>query len=121
MLKGLRAGDLDRRITIQRASATRDALNNPIPAWSDLAEVKASKREVSDAERRAAQENAAEISTRFQIHWSPTVADINPKDRVIYDAIVHEIVAVKELGRRQGLEISCVARPDEPAITVAGD
>jgi SPP1 family predicted phage head-tail adaptor len=106
------AGKLDRRITINRATETRDGFNNVVLTWAPLATVWASKLEISDGERIGAMEVGAEITTRFQIRWAPVVEDVNPKDRVIFNGRVHDIFGVKELGRRIGYEITTKARAD---------
>lgn len=108
----LRTGSLDRRITLQRATVTTDSFNNPVQTWATLVTVWASKLDVRDSERVAAKEVGAEIGTRFQIRWSETVRDLNPKDRLVYADRTYEIVNVKEVGRREGLEISALARID---------
>ena len=111
----LPAGNLDRRIRLERATITQNALNEDIPTWGELATVWTSKLDVSDGERLAAAEVAAVISTRFRIRWSSLVASLNPKDRVVYPTSggrIYDIVAVKEIGRREGLEISAMARAD---------
>jgi head-tail adaptor len=110
------AGDLDRRIRIERLTlGARDEFNAFEPEeWFILAERRASRQDLSDRERVASQEAGSEISTRFQIRWSRAVADINPKDRVVTlpDLRIFGIVGVKEVGFREGLEISAVARSD---------
>lgn len=106
------SGPLDRRITIQRATTSADAYNEPIETWATLATVWAMKRDASDSERQRASETSAEITTRFQIRYSSTVAEINPKDRISYDGKTYDIWGVKEIGRREGLEISATARAD---------
>ena len=108
----LLAGKMDRRITLQRATVTYDALNNPVQTWATLATVWASKEDISDSERVAAKEVGAEITTRFQIRYSTDVSDLNPKDRLTYNSDTYQIVGVKEIGRREGLEITSVARID---------
>lgn len=107
------AAKLDRRIRIERATMGRDTMNNLVATgWSTLTTVWASKEDVRDAERVAAQEVGAEITTRFRIRWSTRVADVNPKDRLVFAGRIYQIVAVKEIGRRDGLEISATARID---------
>lgn len=108
----MQAGKLDRRITIERASETRDAFNNITYSWTPLVTVWAAKLDVRDAERWSAQEVGAEITTRFQIRWSTAVEDVNPKDRIVFDGRTYDINAVKEMGRREGLEITAAARAD---------
>jgi SPP1 family predicted phage head-tail adaptor len=108
----MRAGPLDRRITLQRATRAQDATGQEVETWATLAEVWGSKRDVSDSERVAAAEVSAEITTRFQIRWDSSWSDLNPKDRVVYNGRTYDISSVKEIGRREGLEITAAARSD---------
>lgn len=103
---------LDRRVTLQRASYAQNDLGEMVPTWATLATVWASRRDVSDGERVAAAEVSAIISTRFQIRYDTAWADLNPKDRLSHEGRIYEIVAVKMLGRRDGLEITAAARAD---------
>lgn len=110
----MRSEKLDRRIILQRYGRTFDADNQPIEVWTpDAGPVWASVQYVSDGEKSRAGEVAAIVSVRFQIRWSTAVATVNPKDRVAYEGKVFDIVGVKELERRQGLEISASAPADE--------
>jgi SPP1 family predicted phage head-tail adaptor len=107
------AGRLNRRVTLERATVSQDAMNEDVLTWSQLATVWASYEPVRDGERFRAGETAAGLSARFVIRWSSQVADLNPKDRLIFEGVTHEIVAVKEHGgRKVGIEISCVGRAD---------
>lgn len=108
----MEAGKLDRRIQILRASKTTNSLNEEIETWPVLTTVWAAKRDVSDGERMRAQEVEAEITTRFTLRWSSAVADVNPKDRVLYAGKTYDIFSVKEIGRRDGIEITATARSD---------
>lgn len=106
-------GKLDRRILLQRYGISYNADNEPIEGFTDLATVWASVQYASDGEKARAGAVAATVSVRFQIRWSTAVSTVNPKDRVAYDGKVFDIVGVKELGRREGLEISAAAPADE--------
>lgn len=108
----MEAGKLDRRVTLQRATFAQDDTGQEVATWADLVTVWASKRDVSDGERVAAAEVAASITTRFQIRWGSAWADLNPKDRVVCEGKTYDVSAVKELGRRAGLEITAAARSD---------
>lgn len=109
----MRAGALDRRITLRRFTpGAPNAFNEVVDAWNDLATLWASKRDISDGERTAAAQTGASITTRFQIRWSATVADLSPKDQLACEGKLYEITAVKELGRREGLEITARAKAD---------
>ena len=108
----MKAAKLDRSITIERFTETRDAFNNPVETWTTLATVRASVEHIRDSERWTAQEVGAAATMRFQIRWSSTLAELNAKDRVIYEGDTFDVAAVKELGRRKGLEITAAARAD---------
>ena len=108
----MKAGRLDRRITLERFSTTVDAYNEPVKAWGVLAVRWASYEPISDGERFRAAETQASASARFQIRWSTAVSDLNPKDRLSHDGVTHQILNVKEIGRREGIEITAVARAD---------
>lgn len=106
-------GRMDRRITIQRATETRDDFNNVVKTWSTLKTVWAEKRDVSDSERISSQEVGADITTRFWIEWYRDLEDLNPKDQLVYNGNTYRITAVKEMGRKQGMEITASARTDQ--------
>lgn len=108
----MQSGKLDRRIRLERFSETRDEYNEPVKAWGHLATRWASYEPLSDGEKFRAGETAANASARFQIRWSTQVSDLNPKDRLIFEGVTHEIIRVKELNRREGLEITTAARAD---------
>lgn len=111
----LRASKLDRQITIQRATIAKDSFNNDVvTGWNNLITVRAAKQDVRDGERISAMQVGADISTRFQVRWNSVIATVNPKDQLIFEGRVYEIVGVKELGRRVGREISAVTRIDRP-------
>lgn len=115
---GLAAGKLDRRVTIQRYGISYNGNNEPIEAWTDLDTVWASVEYASDGEKVRAASVGATISVRFQVRYSSTVRDVNPKDRVSFEGKLFDIAGVKELARREGLEISAAAQADNfvPAV-----
>ena len=108
----MQTGKLDRRVRLERFTETRDEYNEPVETWALMATRSASYEPLSDGERFRAGETAANASARFQIRWSTQVADLNPKDRLIFGGVTHEIIRVKELNRREGLEITTAARAD---------
>lgn len=110
------AGRLDRRITIQRATVSPNSFNESVETWHTLATVYVNSRAASAGESYRAQEVGAKISTRFIIRHSPVVADLNPRDRLVYGGLVHDITAVREKERNRWLEIDAVARPDIAAV-----
>lgn len=100
------AGKLDRRITLQRFFTTYDEWNQPTEGWTDLGQRWASKEDVSDGEKVRAAQVGASVSTRFQVRWDSVTSTITAADRLVYDGVEHEIQGVKEIGRREGLEIT---------------
>ena len=112
------AGELDRRITIQRATVTLNEFNEPIETWGDLTTVWAKRRDASATESYRAQEVGAQITARFTICWSTTVESVTPSDRVSFDDRLYNITAVRDIGRNQWREIDAVARADEAAEVV---
>lgn len=108
----MRAGKLDRKVTLERFTETRDAYNEVVKTWATLATVSASFEPLSDGERFRAGEVAANASARFQIRYSNTVKTLDPVDRLTFEGTTYEIVNVKQLGRREGIEITAAARAD---------
>lgn len=109
----MQAGKLDRRVQFRRFTLTDDGFTT-VETWADHgAPVWASRRDVSDRERMAAMEVSATITTRFQVRWSRFTAGITPKDRLTCEGAEYEITGIKELGRRQGFEITASARADQ--------
>ena len=96
------AGDLDRRITVQRSVLVDNGYEEK-PQWADLTTLWASHTAVSDGEKWAAGAVRTQITARFRVRYRP---DITTKDRVSYDGRAYDIVAVKEIGRRQFTEIT---------------
>lgn len=108
----LSAGKMDRKIVLQRFTETRDAYNEPVLTWATLATRAASYEPLSDGEWFRASETAANASARFVIRYSAAVADLSPLDRLTFEGLTYEIVNVKQVGRREGIEITAGARAD---------
>lgn len=116
----MKAGQLDRRIAIQRRVVTQDAYgeeNEGEDAWSSLAERWASYRPIDGSERFAAEQFVAREQVEFLVRWDSSLADVTPRDRVVYpiaapapEAHVYDIMAVHELGRREGLRLRTARR-----------
>jgi SPP1 family predicted phage head-tail adaptor len=106
----MRAGKLDRRITLQRAIvATPSAFNEPTPDWVDIATVWAQQRPNRGAERFSAQEINGQAVMTFHIRYR---SDVTVQDRILYEGRLWNIVDVREIGRRVVTEIDVVARAE---------
>ena len=126
----MRAGILDRRITIQRKTLTASGSGEPIETWATIAgcerRAASAPLPVRAGENLALPGIIATDQVTFKIRYSSEVATLNAKDRIIYpalddgsppampaDAHIYDIIAVNELGRREGLSIIAQRRPDE--------
>ncbi|WP_332717347.1 phage head closure protein [Pelagibacterium mangrovi] len=108
------AGDLDRRITLHKAGEPQgeDDFGNPIPGEDINLTRWAEYLPVSDRERLAAMEVSASYTARFRIRWSQAVKSVDPTWRLTFEGRVYDISGVKELGRREGIEITASARAE---------
>ena len=102
----------DRRVQFRRAALSQGGFGQ-VETWANHGPVTpAEKRDVSDAERMRANEIQAHITTRFRVRWSAFTAGLTPKDRLICEGLVYDISGIKEIGRREFLEITAGARAD---------
>lgn len=101
------AGELDRRVRFERKTVEDDGFSaDGTVSWVPIATVWASVVAVSDGEKWRAGALGAIVSHRIRVRFSSVFADLTAADRVVYRGDVLEIGAVKELGRREFLEIT---------------
>ena len=104
--------DLDRRITIERYVVVgNDGAGSQITEWRVLANVAASRHDVSDSERFAYGGIISDTLRRFTIRANGPQANVSGKDRLRYENKVWNIIGVKETrdGRNRFLEITAKA------------
>ena len=99
----MRAGSLDRVITIQRFSSAIDDFGTPVQTWTDVATVRAQLIQSSTQEyiRGGAVDQTVAV---FRMWW---LDGVTTADRVVSDGQNFNIKETKELGRRNGLELRC--------------
>lgn len=108
----IRSGALDRRVQFQRATLTDDGIGQA-ETFADHGPCHwASKADVSDGERLRAGQVEASLTTRFVVRHTPTTCGLTPADRLICEGRDYDILWIKEIGRREGFEISARARVD---------
>lgn len=106
----MQAGKLDRRIQFRRATLADDGFSQ-VETWADHGcAVWGSKKEISDGERWRAGAVDATVTARFQVRWSELTRGITPRDRLLCEGLEYDIVGIKEIGRRVGLELTANAR-----------
>lgn len=101
----MRAGDLDRRIVIQRKQVVGDdGYGNTITDWVDYADRSASFMQSGGREFFAQAAIQSERRIVFRCRW---VEGVTSDDRVVCDGIVHDIKEVRRIGRKIALELHC--------------
>lgn len=103
------AGRMDRRVQFLRAGIIDDGLQERLgphvpygsPVW-------ASKTPISDGERVRADTVAQDRTDRFVVRYSALSASITGKDRLTCEGVTYGLVGKKEIGRREGFEITAV-------------
>ena len=110
----MRLGRLNKRITIRRASApTRNAMNEPVPAWADFASFWGQQIDQRPTESWKAGQTAAQVERVWRLRWSDRAATITPSDRLSCDGREFQIIGVTEIDRRVGIEIVGIAYSEE--------
>lgn len=120
----MQAGKLDRKVTIQRKVLTQSASGDEVEGWETAFQRHwAAVGPPSGRESYGEPAISALEQTEFRVRYSSIVAALNPKDRIIYPALnagesepqprhVYNILAVHEIGRREGLRIVAHRHPD---------
>lgn len=115
-MPNIRAGELDRRITVQVATEVRDAANDPIQEWNpdDFFKLWAKKVDQRGFETVASQQLVRTADTVFTIRDSARARSIFPEShRIELDGKLFTIISIQESkSRGDSLEILTSSRPD---------
>ena len=103
----MRAGRMDRRVTIQERTLTRNAYGEQVETWANVATVWGEKADLKGREFLAAAQLSADISTRFRLRYR---AGVTVQHRLVCEELTYNIIQVAEIGRRAGLELFATAR-----------
>lgn len=99
----MRSGRLDRLLSVERSTETIDAYGVPVSSWQTVSTLRSELMESAtteaDRDRGASTEARLKFRTRF-------VPGITLADRVTYAGASFNIVALEEIGRHRGLEIT---------------
>lgn len=99
-------GVLNRQITIQQYTASRDSYGGEVQAWSDVATSWAQKVHRTSREFFAAQKVNAETTDIFIIRFR---SGIIAKMRVIFDGKTYDIIGANDPdGSRRELHLICI-------------
>lgn len=118
----MKAGKLDRLIDIQAKTDTQSMSGEPIEAWANVVSRRPCEmRPVKGDERWSTPQDVAEDQIEFRVRYSSDIVSLSPLHRVIYPALsdgdavtgrIYNIIAVHEIGRREGLSILTSFRAD---------
>lgn len=116
----MRGGNLDKLVTLQKRTRTRDpASGELVDAWTSLGDQWAEMLEGRALERYAAAQKVAEITVGFRLRWAPALLVLTPDEhRIAWNGFVYDIKGLVEIQRRQGVAALCAARTE--GLTATG-
>jgi head-tail adaptor len=105
----IRAGRLDRPISIEAKSETIDDYGAPVATWQALGDFRAElvtelrgDSVTSSTAKESGEVNSIEEVLTFRTRW---IGALSIADRITYDGRAFEIIALTEIPRRRGWEI----------------
>lgn len=102
----MRAGKLDRTIVIERATTAVDDYGTPHQVWATVATERAQLVQSSTEEFMRTFGASSEVLVAFRIRH---MDGLKVADRVTHGGDIYDIKEIKELGRREGLELRCAS------------
>lgn len=121
----MRGGDMDARVTIQRATQTQSRSGElQTIEWADVGKVWAGELSVKAAERYASQQMIAEAETAFKMRVWPGPEKFGPQEqfRLVVGGVPHYVVAVMRVrGRRSNGGFIVGAKSRQEVVTADGD
>ena len=104
----MRAGPLRHRLTIQRRTASKDALGGMVDTWTALLTCRCDFNPVSGREYIGGGAMQSEATAKFVIRYDSATAAITTADRILFDGGYYNILhAANSGGRNQMIEIIC--------------
>lgn len=98
----LNIGNMDRRINIERLTKTRKPSGDTFETWAPVATVWAEVLQQTANEFFTGYGEAETGTVIFRVRFRP---GIMTKDRVSFDGTDYDIKEIKEIGRRDALEL----------------
>lgn len=114
----MRAGQLRKTIAIYRNTPTISDGGSLVDNWALYAEVAAAVKYDRGNERFAVQQIVGRGVVTFRLRWSSDVRGVVSKDLIRFDGREYDIKDMREVGRREGIEIDAAARSEAPLISV---
>ncbi|MCI9865067.1 phage head closure protein [Rhizobium skierniewicense] len=99
----MRAGKMDRSITVQSFTSLVNEYGTPVETWTDVATVRA---QIIQSNTEEFLTNGASDTTSI-IFRTRYFVGVTTSSQVIYEGETFNTREVKEIGRRKGLELRC--------------
>jgi SPP1 family predicted phage head-tail adaptor len=102
----MRAGNLDRVIQLQRITmSSPDSYGARAPTWATFATLRAQKLSNAILDREGARGDTSDNTIAFRARW---LAGVSLECRVVYEGQQFKIIALTEIDRNVGLDITCM-------------
>lgn len=99
-MRGIAAGDRDRLITVQRATATTDDYGGEVQTWADIEKAWARVRFGTAQEKREAAQTGGIQSATFEVDPTSALLTVTIADRILFDGSSWDISEVAPLDRQ---------------------
>lgn len=103
----MRAGQRDRKISVERYIVTEDAFGGTVETWAEHLQAWAQIIYGTGAERREAGREGSTQPATFRLLANSETLAITTADRIAFDGDNWDIVSLSPLGR-DGLEITAI-------------
>lgn len=107
----MKSGSLDRNLTVLKRTVQGDGGWGSVAVWLPWLKVRARVEYTSEDEKFAAGELYSERILTFETRW---FAGVDERDRLYFEGQYFDIIGVRELDRRRGLEFKAQWRVDNP-------
>lgn len=94
---------MNRQIVIQRVTETRDTIGGVVETWATLVSLWAQETPIGGSEALRANRTTATETSKF-VFWY--YSGLTSKDRISYNSKIWNILNIREIGLREGLEIT---------------
>lgn len=108
----MQIGNLDRRVQFKRGARADNGLARAETFSALGSPVWANRRDMTDKEKETAGQTIASKASRFVVRWSAFAAGVAVTDRLACEGLEFGIDGIRELGRREWIEITASARVD---------
>ncbi|MFJ3316120.1 phage head closure protein [Herbaspirillum huttiense] len=101
----MRAGQLNRKISIQRKLEIKNDAGDIVKSWSELSITWARKIDISGRELEAAMSISSEVSVKFLVRYRE---DVEHGMRIVLEGKAYRVIsALDKKGNREELQVYC--------------